>query len=129
MDAALIGGMSRQPLRSDVSFTLFLNAPEEYEGGELVVENPAAELRFKEAAGSAVVYPSNMLHHVEEVTRGQRLAAVGWIQSLVRDPGQRQLLYDLEQVRHDIVEALPDSAYQERLDRIKENLVRSWAEV
>ena len=129
MDAALMGGLNRQPLRADVSFTLFLNDPADYDGGELVIQNPGGALRFKETAGTVVVYPANMLHNVEEVTRGHRLAAVGWAQSMVREASRRELLYDLDQVRHDIVSELPDSLHQERLDRIKENLVRAWAEV
>lgn len=129
MDSALMGGLGRQPLRADLSFTLFLSEPNEYEGGELVVQSPLGEIRVKEAAGNALVYPSNMLHRVEPVTSGVRLAAVGWIQSLLRDHGQRDLMFDLEQLRQDIQREHPDSSFQERLDRIKENLMRAWAEL
>lgn len=129
MDAALMGGMRRQPLRSDLSFTLFVSAPEDYGGGELVLESPFGPLSLKEPAGTVVIYPSTMLHRVETVSDGVRLAAIGWIQSMFRDQAQRQLLFDLYALRRDLVGAFPDSPYQERIDRIRENLVRLWAEV
>ena len=129
MDAALMGGMNRQPMRSDLSFTLFLSDPSEYEGGELVIQTPLGEARAKEEAGNAIVYPANMLHEVQPVTGGSRLAAIGWIQSLLRDAEKRLVMFDLERLRLDIARDHPDSSYQERLDRIKENLMRSWAEL
>ena len=129
MDAALMGGLNRQPLRSDLAFTIFLNDPGEYEGGELVIRSPLGEIRVKDVAGNGVVYPATMLHRVETVASGARLAAVGWIQSVVREASQRELLFELESVRRDVMQALPDSPHQERLDRIKENLIRAWAEV
>ena len=129
MDAALMGGLRRQPLRSDLSFTLFLSEPSEYGGGELVLESPFGTLRLKEPAGTVVIYPSNMLHRVETVTQGARVSAIGWIQSMFRDQAQRQILFDLYELRNDLVGTFPDSPYQERIDRIQENLVRLWAEV
>lgn len=129
MDAALMGGADRQPMRSDISFTLFISEPTEYEGGELVIQTPLGEIRAKDAAGNAVVYPSNMLHQVEPVTGGARVAAVGWVQSLMRHSYQREMLFDIERLRLDIARDHPDSAYQERVDRIKENLMRAWAEL
>src|SRR5262249_42019233 len=81
VDDALIAGM-----RSDVSFTLFLSDPESYDGGELIVETASGEEAFKPAAGALVVYPATSLHRVTEVTRGVRLAAVGWARSFVRAP-------------------------------------------
>lgn len=129
MDAALMGGLRRQPLRSDLSFTLFLSDPADYGGGELVLQSPWGEVRCKEPAGSAVVYPSNMIHRVESVTEGYRIAAIGWVQSMFRDQAQRDILFDLHQLRRDIAAAAPDSPQQERMDRIMENLMRLWAEV
>ena len=129
MDAALMGGLNRQPLRSDLSFTLFLSEPTEYGGGDLVLESPWGEVRVKEPAGTAFVYPSNMLHRVENVTEGSRMAAIGWVQSMFRDQAQREILFDIFKLRADLVSQYPDSEYQERVDRIRENLVRAWAEV
>lgn len=129
MDAALMGTGDRQPMRSDISFTLFLSEPTEYEGGELVVSSPLGEIRAKDAAGNAVVYPANMLHRVEPVTGGVRLAAIGWIQSVLRHGYQREIMFEIERLRWDISRDHPDSDYQERVDRIKENLMRSWVEV
>ena len=129
MDAALMGGLNRQPLRSDLSFTLFLSEPSEYGGGDLVLESPWGEVRVEAPAGTAFVYPSNMLHRVETVTEGSRLAAIGWVQSMFRDQVQREILLDVYKLRADLVSQFPDSDYQERVDRIRENLVRAWAEV
>ena len=129
MDAALMGGANRQPMRADVSFTVFLSDPSEYEGGELVIRTPLGEIRAKDAAGNAVVYPANMLHEVVPVTSGSRVAAIGWVQSLLRHGYQRELFVDLEQLRQDIAREHPDSPYQERVDRIKENLMRAWSEL
>lgn len=129
MDAALMGGLRRQPLRADLSFTLFLSEPGDYGGGELVLESPFGEVSLKEPAGTVVVYPSSMLHRVETVSQGARVAAIGWVHSMFRDQAQRQLLFDLYELRRDLVGAFPDSPYQERVDRIQENLVRLWAEV
>lgn len=129
MDAALMGGLRRQPLRSDLSFTLFLSQPADYDGGELVMQTQLGELRVKEPAGAAFIYPSNMIHRVETVNRGTRWAAVGWIQSMVRDHARRDLLFELYNLRRELVAANPDSPQQERIDHIQENLIRMWAEV
>jgi PKHD-type hydroxylase len=83
-----------------VSFTLFLAAPEEYDGGELIIDTSAGEEAFKLAAGSVITYPATTLHRVAPVTRGERLVAAGWVRSYVRDPARRELLFDLETVRH-----------------------------
>ena len=129
MDAALMGGMQRQPLRTDLSFTLFLSDPDSYQGGALVVETANGEIQLKGPAGDAVLYPSNMLHRVETITQGSRWAAVGWIQSLFRDPEQRAILFDLYKLRGEIGQLAPDSRLQEQADRIRENLVRRWADI
>jgi PKHD-type hydroxylase len=76
-------------VRTDVSFTLFLSAPESYDGGELVIDSAAGEDAFKLGPGSVLTYPSTTLHRVAPVTRGQRLAAVGWVRSYIRDPAHR----------------------------------------
>ncbi len=129
MDSAIMGGPRREPFRADLSLTLFLSEPVDYEGGELVIQSPLGEVRIKEAAGTAIVYPSTMIHRVEVITKGIRWAAIGWIQSMLREGPQRELLFELEQLRHDLVRDYPDSPYQVRVDRIKENLLRFWTEL
>ncbi|MFT8246404.1 Fe2+-dependent dioxygenase [Roseomonas sp. BN140053] len=120
VDDAIMGGM-----RSDVSFTLFLCEPDTYAGGALVIESAAGEQEFRLPAGAMVVYPSDTLHRVEQVTEGTRLAAVGWCQSLIRDPARRELLFDLDTAR-----ALPDGEPQRDrlLARCSANLLRQWGE-
>lgn len=83
-------------MRSDLSLTLFLEDPDAYDGGELVVEDLYGEQRVKLSAGSAVLYPASSLHRVEAVTRGTRVASFLWIQSMVRDDGERRILFDLD---------------------------------
>ncbi len=129
MDAALMGGIRGQPLRTDLSFSVYLSNPDSYRGGEFVLETPYGQERIKEKAGSVIVYPSTMLHWVEPVEEGSRLAAVGWIQSMLRDESQRQIMRDIEALRAHTAKAFPDSETQERFDRLHSNLMRYWAEV
>jgi len=86
-------------MRPDISFTVFLSDPESYDGGELVIESTSGEQVYKLQAGQAVLYPSASLHRVNAVTRGFRDAAIGWIQSFVRNAGQREILFELDNVR------------------------------
>ncbi|MCB1739690.1 MAG: Fe2+-dependent dioxygenase [Gammaproteobacteria bacterium] len=123
VDDALMHG-----LRSDVSFTLFLSPAEAYDGGELVIEDAAGERAFKLPAGSAVVYPSTSLHRVEQVRRGERLAAVGWARSQLRDPGARELLFDLEQVRARLAARADDPESLGLVSKSIANLLRRWVE-
>lgn len=115
-------------MRSDISFTLFLNAPESYEGGELVIESTQGEQEFKLPAGAMVVYPSSTLHRVERVTAGVRLAAVSWVQSLVRDPHEREILFDLETVRQSLFEQSGKTKEFDLLSKTHANLLRKWVE-
>ena len=115
--------------RSDISTTVFLNAPDEYQGGELVIRTSFGGQRIKPAAGDAVVYPSSSLHHITEVTAGQRLVAVTWTQSMVRDPQQRDLLFQLYQAREKLLKAKPDAEETTQIDHVYVNLVRMWAEL
>ena len=112
------------PLRTDMSFTLFLSDPESYEGGALRVCDPSGDREFRPEAGSAVLYPAGHLHRVTAVTRGVRLACVGWMQSLVRRADQREILYDLEQIRSG---ACTEDAPL-LLDKTIANLLRRWVE-
>ncbi|MGB3491392.1 MAG: Fe2+-dependent dioxygenase [Elainellaceae cyanobacterium] len=126
IDNALMGGDSFW--RSDVSFTLFLAAPAEYEGGELVIESADDERPYKLEAGSALIYPSTSLHRVDPVTQGVRLVAAGWAQSLVRNAGDRELLFDLETVRRSVFAQQGKSPEFDLLSKSIANLLRKWAE-
>jgi len=124
-DNALMGTPAH---RSDVSMTLFLSPPESYEGGELVIEEMGGDRPFKLPAGSAIVYPSSTMHRVEPVTSGIRLAAVGWTQSLVRDPAQREILFELDTVRRAVFERQGKTVEFDLLTKSHTNLLRMWAE-
>ena len=115
--------------RSDVSITVFLNAPEEYDGGELVIETTYGPRAVKLPAGHAVLYPSSSRHRVAEVTRGERLVAVTWVQSLVRDPARREVLFELDRARRALIEADPAAEPARRVQAAYANLVRMWAEL
>lgn len=115
--------------RSDVSTTVFLNEPDQYEGGELVIRTSFGEQRIKLPAGDAVVYPSSSLHHIAQVTAGERLVAVTWAQSMLRDPQQRELLYQLYQAREKLLNTRPDADETTAVDHVYVNLVRMWVEV
>ncbi len=131
VDDAIMGrGVSdADEIRSDISFTLFLSPPENYDGGELVIESTSGEQVFKLQAGQAVIYPSTSLHRVCEVTKGVRDAAVGWAQSYVRDAGQREMLFELDTVRRAIFKRDGKSPEFDQLSKVYSNLLRSWAEV
>ena len=124
MRAAPDGGY----VRADVSATLFLNDPDEYEGGELTIEDTFGNHGVKLKAGSLVVYPSSSIHQVSPVTRGERLACFMFIQSMVRDPGQRRLLFDMDMALLDLREQLGETEAVVRLTGTYHNLLRRWAE-
>ncbi len=115
--------------RSDVSVTIFLNDPQHYEGGELCVQTAFGEQQVKLPAGDAVVYPSSSIHRVAEVTRGERLVAVSWIQSLVREPDRRALLHELNQAREVLLQDKPDAPETAQVNQSYINLVRMWSDV
>lgn len=115
-------------LRSDVSFTLFLSSPSTYEGGELVIENSDGDRTYKLEANSMIVYPSSTLHQVEPVTEGVRLAAVGWVQSLVRDSNEREILFDLDTARRSIFAKEGKTIEFDLISKSYANLLRKWAE-
>jgi PKHD-type hydroxylase len=116
-------------LRTDVSATLFLNTPEEYDGGELAVQDTFGIHSVKLAAGDMVVYPASSLHRVQPVTRGVRHAAVLWIQSMVRDDGARGLLFDLDTAIRDLTQSAIDPEPLLRLTACYHNLLRRWADL
>jgi len=116
-------------VRTDLSATLFLAAPEEYEGGELSVEDTYGLHNVKLPAGHLILYPASSLHHVRQVTRGARLASFFWVQSMVRDDGQRTLLFDLDMAIQRIGGEVPDHPSVIQLTGVYHNLLRRWADV
>ncbi len=124
-----IMGTTGPRFRTDVSMTVFLNAPDAYDGGELVVRTSFGEKRVKLPAGDAVIYPSSSLHQVAPVTRGERLVALTWIQSYVRDPSRRELLYELNLARERLLKDAPGTEATGYVDRSYANLLRMWAEL
>lgn len=116
-------------VRTDLSATLFFAPPEEYDGGELLVEDTYGLHTVKLPAGHLVLYPSSSLHHVQPVTRGARLASFFWIQSMVRDDGERTLLFDLDMAIQRIAGEAPDNPSVVQLTGVYHNLLRRWAEV
>ncbi|MBD2109554.1 Fe2+-dependent dioxygenase [Nodosilinea sp. FACHB-13] len=125
-DNALMGGANFY--RSDVSLTVFLSGPEDYDGGELVIEGADSEQPYKLAAGSAIVYPSTTLHRVEPVVKGDRIVVVGWVQSLVRDAARREILFDLETVKRTLFAQTGKTPEFDLLTKTTANLLRQWAE-
>ena len=126
-DNALMGG--ENPMRSDVSFTLFLNSPNDYRGGELVIDTSLGEQAFKLEAGAMIVYPSTTLHRVETITEGKRLAAVSWVQSFVRDVSEREILFDLDTLKQAMYQKYGKTAEFDIAAKAHANLLRKWIEV
>ena len=126
VDAPIMGEPNH--VRSDVSFTLFLNEPDTYQGGELAFENGSGETAFKLPARSAICYPTGQLHRVRPVEHGERLAVVGWVQSLVREPAIRELLHDLSEARELLVGQEGAGRAVELLTKSYSNLLRRNAE-
>ncbi len=120
------GGMR---IRTDLSATLFLAEPAEYDGGELMVEDTYGVHSVKLPAGDLVLYPSTSLHNVRPVTRGARIASFFWIQSMVRDDGERTLLFDLDSAIQRVAGEVPDSPAPVQLTAVYHNLLRRWADM
>jgi PKHD-type hydroxylase len=129
IDGAVMNlGADAGQLRSDISCTLFLNEPDQYDGGELIVSDTYGEHAVKLPAGDLIVYPSSSLHRVEPVTRGARLAAFFWVQSLIRDDSRRQLLFELDTSIQRLTQSGADAAALLQLTGVYHNLLRQWAE-
>lgn len=126
LDVAVAPGPAT--LRLDIACTLFLSAPDQYDGGELVIRDSFGAHRVKLPAGSMIVYPASSLHCVEPVTRGSRLAAVLWVQSLVREEGARQALFELDLVIGNLAKTPANSGDVQSLSRVYHNLLRMWAQ-
>lgn len=128
VDAPVMGEGPLHTTRTDLSVTVFLSEPESYDGGELVVQTPVGDRPVKLPAGSAVCYSTVHIHRVEPVTRGRRLAAVTWLQSRIRDQGDRTILYDLTQSLAEMPPDAPDAA-RLRLQHVYSRLIQKWTEV
>ena len=126
VDEAVMG--DAVPWRSDLSITLFLNAPAEYDGGELALESGSGQTLVKLPVRAMVCYPTGQLHRVQPVTRGERVAVIGWIQSLVRDSGAREALRDLSQARDQVYAREGKSHTFDLISKTHANLLRRWAQ-
>jgi len=128
VDGSVMTLPNGEQLRSDISCTLFLSEPDDYDGGELIVSDTYGEHEVKLPAGDAIIYPSSSLHRVQPVTRGARVAAFFWVQSLVRDDGRRRLLYELDASIQRLVATGADRDAVLQLTGTYHNLLRQWAE-
>lgn len=117
--------MTPQRLRTDVSVTIFLNDPSEYEGGELCIP-PGYGVKLP--VGSLIAYPSSTIHEVRPVLSGTRIVAAFWVESLVRDPAKREILYDLDVVCRHLFQQQGKTPEYDRLSKTRANLLRSWVE-
>jgi len=122
-------GESREPVRTDLSVTLFLSAPDEYDGGELLIENSFGTHRVKLPAGDLLLYPATSLHQVTAITRGERVASFFWVQSLIRSDAQRRVLFDLDTSIQQLSAQLPGNPELVRLTGVYHNLLREWSDV
>ena len=116
-------------IRTDLSATLFFTHPDEYDGGELVVEDTYGTHSVKLPAGHMVLYPSTSLHHVRPITRGARVSSFFWIQSMIRDDGQRTMLFDLDTAIQRLNQDVSDHPSTVQFTGIYHNLLRQWAEI
>jgi PKHD-type hydroxylase len=129
IDNAVRYEQTGQPVRTDLSATLFLSGPDEYDGGELVIGGTSGSQRVKLPAGDMVLYSATTIHHVEAITRGERLASFFWIQSMVRDDGQRALLFDLDVAIQKLNRDHPSHPSAVELVGVYHNLLRRWTEL
>lgn len=126
VDDALMGNTHR--VRTDLALTVFLSDQDAYEGGELMIGSPMGHIAVKLPRGDGVVYPASTIHSVNPVTSGERLAAVTWVQSYVRDPMQRELLSDLDLLKNSLNEASQSDEKTELAFKLYSNLLRMWAD-
>jgi PKHD-type hydroxylase len=124
-----IMGQKGQFYRTDISTTIFLNEPDEYQGGEVVIKTNYGEQGFKLAAGDALVYPSTSWHYVNEVTDGQRLVCVTWAQSMVREANKREILFELYQAKESLLKSQAQSEEAKHVDVTYTKLIQLWADV
>lgn len=124
VDDAIISG-----IRTDLSFTLFLEDPETYDGGALIIETTGGTEEIKLPAGSMVIYPSSTLHRVEPISRGVRRAAVGWACSYLRSAEQREILFDLDMTVEEMRRAKTDRSILDKVVKTRSNLLRQWVDI
>ena len=115
--------------RADIAVTIFLSAPQEYDGGELVIRTHSGDQAVKSPAGDAVLYPAGSIHRVSPITHGERLVAVTWVQSLVRDAAQRELLYGLNAAREKLLQSAPEATETAQVNATYLNLIRMWSDL
>lgn len=127
IDDPIMGQSNRY--RSDLAVTIFLNEPDEYEGGELIINLHNQEHAIKYKAGDAVLYPATTRHRVAAVTAGRRMVAVTWVQSMIKDNEQRSLLYELSCAREKLLRKQADEEHTKQVDLVYVNLVRRWSEL
>jgi PKHD-type hydroxylase len=128
IDGAIMASGDGPPIRSDISCTLFLSEPDDYDGGELIVSDTYGEHEIKLPAGDAIIYPSSSLHRVSPVTRGTRYASFFWAQSLVRDDHSRRILLEMDAAIQKLTEAKADAEAILQLTGVYHNLLRRWAD-
>lgn len=129
VDNSIRSHASGLQIRTDVSTTLFISGPEDYDGGELVVEDTYGQHTVKLPAGDMIVYPATSLHHVTPITRGSRIASFFWTQSMIRDESKRSLLFDMDMAIIKLNRDHPDHASVVELTSVYHNLLRQWAEL
>ncbi|OCK48869.1 Fe2+-dependent dioxygenase [Stenotrophomonas maltophilia] len=129
VDGAVMNLANGEQLRSDISCTLFLSAPDEYEGGELIISDTYGEHEVKLPAGDLIVYPSSSLHQVRPVTAGARVASFFWVQSMIRDDVQRRLLWEMDGSIERLRQTGGDAEAVLQLTGVYHNLLRRWSEV
>lgn len=119
----------QMPLRTDIGMTLFLSEPEDYEGGELEIQSPTGLIKYKLPKGDAIFYPTTQIHRVAPVTKGRRQVCVSWIQSLIREPQNREILTTVKNVHQNLIEENFHDPNADLLLQVYSNLMRKWAEV
>ena len=128
LDNPIMSAMG-SPVRTDIACTVFINDSSDYEGGELVARTSSGDVRVKLDRGDAFIYPATSRHQVLEVTSGNRVAVVFWIQSMVADAGKREILHDLSVAYDRILKDSPESEALQYIQRSQTNLLRSWSQV
>ena len=128
-DAGVVGTGMERAVRTDISLTLFLNSPSDYDGGVLTIETEFGAHEVKLPAGSAILYPGNLSHRVTPVTRGSRLAMIGWVQSMVRNSEQRRIVSDANLIRRHMISSHAPEDMQQKAANVYQDLLRQWAEL
>ena len=126
-DGPIMG--DQMPLRTDIAMTCFLSDPDSYEGGELEIQSPTGLQKYKLAKGDAIFYPTTQIHRVAPVTKGTRLVCVSWMQSLIREAQNREILTTLNDVHHNLIQENIHDPNAEQLLQVYSNLMRKWAEL